>query len=194
MPHISVMVTGHRPNKLFGYKDKAAYDNLCQLLVTALCNHVAPEMKATSIRAISGGAQGADQTFFWAAEAMKTQGVLVTTNDLYLPFPAQASRWAEKGMFGQVQYRAMVEAADAINYTDPHDDLTTRQVFAALLQRNRDMVGTADACIAVHLDSEPDPFDPTTKGGTAHAMRDAAAKGLPIWVVEPVKGEIRKVR
>lgn len=191
----AIMVTGHRPNKLFGYQNQAAYNTMCQDLANLVATEIAPAIDPNhvGITAISGGAQGADQTFFWAMDALKRQSVAVIENVVFAPFPAQDSRWAEHGLFGKTQYRTMIETADAVRYTNPGTDLATREVMAALMQRNQDMVDAATACIAVHLSSEPDPFTTNAKGGTANAMRRARAKGLPLWIYDPISRAAKKV-
>ena len=62
----TICFTGHRPNKMAGYK----HENYCSFL-NSLEEHLQKYLDAGFTKFITGGAQGADQLAFWAVHRLK---------------------------------------------------------------------------------------------------------------------------
>lgn len=181
---LTIAVTGHRPNQMgpgYGYDDARPWRAL-QTRVADAFQAIAEERGESAVRVITGGAQGADQVAFWAAEELKTRGLKVT-NTVFVPFDGQESRWRENGLFGQADWRAMLARADeSVVVTRPRP--TDRgSVVRALHARNDAMMAAADVVVAVtHLD--PNAVA-NASGGTAQAMRTCVTRGIPLRTVRP---------
>lgn len=181
---LTIAVTGHRPNQMgpgYGYYDNRPWRAL-QTRVADTFQAIAEEHGASAIRVVTGGAQGADQVAFWAAEELKTRGLQVT-NTVFVPFDGQESRWSEGGLFGQADWRAMIARADESVVITRPKPTTRRDVVRALHARNDAMMATADVVVAVtHLD--PNAVA-NASGGTAQAMRTCVTRGIPLRTVRP---------
>jgi uncharacterized phage-like protein YoqJ len=176
---ITVAFTGHRPKDLFGYRDDAAWQRLREriaqyLTVLARLNE--------HVTVITGGAQGVDQTAFWASTDVRdAMGNLDT--QVYVPFAGQESRWLQTGTFSQDEYHRMLSTADNVNVLHPAlDDGDNRQAVQLLMARNRAMVDAADILIAV---TDMDVSKPASKGGTAATIRYAKSQGKRIEQIRP---------
>lgn len=137
-------VTGHRPNKLGGYRTpNPTFNSVMEGLDRALLE-LQPE------RVIVGMAQGVDQ---WMAELCIYNGIPFVAA---IPFPDFDSRWPEHG---RVKYRQLLSrAADIVMVCDGDYEAWKMQ------RRNEWMVDNCQVLIAV--------FD-GTYGGTANCVRYA---------------------
>lgn len=191
----TICFTGHRPNKLHGYKDRAAYQPLMEALKDCVRNLC--EVGVTDF--ISGGAQGLDQLAFWAVHAVKKErmsGIKANTpikNKVYIPFEQQPSRWAEDGVFGQNDYFKMLAAADEVVNVSEKRGINSKSkngAVQALFARNEEMVNAS--CIVIGLYSHNADFQ-TASGGTAGCLKYAYDKKKDIWLIDPKTLELAHV-
>ena len=167
----ALCVTGQRPKKLFGY-DRRAYAPLMQILRNVLVQTIEAYDLDT---VITGGAQGADQLAFWAANNIKLERPELR-NVVYVPFKGQERLWPKQGLFGQDDYQHMLEAADSVRICAA---ATGDDVTAALLRRNHMMVDAAIVVVAVADERS------LTSGGTASTVRYARRCKKPVVFVNP---------
>ena len=174
--HISVCFTGRRPKDLYGYGSHDAYIPLRRALETAIERFIASEGVDTFI---SGGAQGVDQLAFWAVENAKKRHPGIR-NVVYVPFAGQERRWSQQGPFSQHEYRLMLARADGIKYVG-EANADGSNIPRLLLRRNVAMLDDSQAVISVF----PGASSPrVSRGGTAHCLRCALERGLPIYNID----------
>lgn len=78
----TICFTGHRPNKMAGYK----HENYCCFL-NSLEEHLQKYLDAGFTKFITGGAQGADQLAFWAVHRLKLHNPSIPIQNIaYIPF------------------------------------------------------------------------------------------------------------
>lgn len=172
----TVCFTGHRPKSLFPEKPYAeARRKEYQEIVDRIAEFVYEMYVKGCTRYISGGAQGFDQLSFWAVHKAKKECPCII-NDVYIPFEGQEARWAEKGLFGQLEYRQMVGHADHVFVCTRGICRSDRkQVINALMYRNKCMVD--DSGIVLGQFADDTWQDPLAKGGTADCLRYAKEMG-----------------
>lgn len=178
----TICFTGHRPKDLFGYHETSIdkWTSLRQTITEVVCAYANKGVT----RFITGGAQGIDQLAFWAVrEAQRLHPSLPIVNDVFIPFKGQESRWAEYGLFGQSEYRSMLDAADYVDNIEERTPTTDR--IKLLYERNLAMLDESDTVIA-GLKFDAPLF---AKGGTAHTVRNAASKNLPVHCIDPYTHE-----
>ena len=176
--HIAVCFTGRRPKYLFGYASHKAYMPLRARLEKAIEQFIDTEGVDTFI---SGGAQGVDQLAFWAVENVKKRRPSIR-NVVYVPFKGQERRWKTAGAFGQDEYALMMSRADDIRYIGELNE-TGNNAVRLLFYRNIAMLEDSLAVISVF----PETASPkVSKGGTAHTIRDALARDIPVYNIDPV--------
>lgn len=164
--------TGPRPKNLFGYYDSMAYAKIMDRVGAIIPMLVQAGTKTF----ISGGAQGFDQLAFHTVECYGRK--LGVENVVYVPFLGQETRWAETGLFGQAQYRQMLDKASyvrTLSDTPPKDYWDAPRM---LHERNHAMVEDSDYVIALLADRSLDWR--TAKGGTAECVRYAVSKCKPV--------------
>lgn len=175
---ISVAFTGHRPNKLYGYADTKPW--------TALRDKIAESLEALCSRydnvvVITGGAQGIDQTAFWASIKLRKEGLPIRSI-VYVPFEGQSSPWKAKGLFSQDEYARMLRAADEVRIISDTRPKDGREASMMMFARDAAMVDDAEMLIAV---SDIDINNIPTRGGTAHTIRYAKKAGKPVAFIRP---------
>ena len=107
---ISIALTGHRPDKLYGYNYYSP-GNLA--IANRLREHLLSYLnKGMKIHAISGMALGADTIFALVALKLKKQGYSITLESA-IPCANHPSRWPKKS---QDQWHSIVEQADKATY------------------------------------------------------------------------------
>ena len=159
MENISIMITGHRPDKLFGYNIHSnSYDSMRerfqQIFDTVSQQH-------NKITVYNGGSLGADQIF--AEESIKFEKDHDVYNIMAVPFPKQSDKWSTK---------------DKINYSiikSNMDEIITIDISysaKALQKRNEYMVDRSDKVFSV--------WDHENHGGTYNCIQYAIKKGKPI--------------
>jgi uncharacterized phage-like protein YoqJ len=153
-----VSFTGHRPNKLSGYKlPNPTYIHVCQQLDRVL-REVKPD------KAISGGALGIDQ---YAANICFKMGIPVI---FAIPFLGQEKAWPEAS---QKTYHKLLDKADEVV-------IVCEGGYAAykMQVRNEWMVNHCDVLVAVFIPTE-------TNGGTYNAIQYAKSVGKEIIFIDP---------
>ena len=93
----SMCATGRRPKDLHGY-DHDKYIPMVEATKECLREHI----RNGYTRFVSGGAQGFDQIFFWAVNALKREGYNIK-NVVYVPFRGQERAWKATGLFSQAE-------------------------------------------------------------------------------------------
>lgn len=170
--------TGHRPNKLAGY-DKNSYTKFVNDLAISLESYVI-NLGITNF--ISGGAQGFDQLAFWAVHKLKTNHPYWNIqNIVYIPFVGQESRWSKFGLFSQAEYNLMLNQADKVHVcnTAVKANADFKDIRAALMQRNHDMVNNSDRVLAMYSQEEA-KANQLTQGGTSECVKYAKSVKRPV--------------
>lgn len=164
----SVCFTGHRPNKLYGY---GSYENWRPLFDTiySLCEKLYTEHGTRTF--ITGGAQGVDQTAFWAIRKLARSHPDIN-NIVYVPMKGQELRWREDGIFNQKDFRKM------LNLASNYQILTDTPSIKALFDRNERMVNDTDAVIAV--------WNGDMKSGTAACIKYARKINRKVIRIDPL--------
>jgi len=175
----TVCFTGHRPKSIFQnnpYGESRRKDY--QKIVDRIADFVCTMAENGYARFITGGAQGFDQMAFWAVHKAKKTCPEIT-NDVYIPFKGQESRWAKTGIFSKKEYRLMLKLADHV-YVCVQDIDTSdfKAVTRALMYRNKCMVN--DAAYVLGQFENDSWQDYRTKSGTADCLRYAKEKGRTI--------------
>ena len=160
---MTIAFTGSRPRTLWGYDvdaDRKAVDRLHRIL-----EDLYREDPDSCSAFVSGGAQGADQIAFKAVELLKADHPGIT-NRIIIPFHGQESGWTEHGLYSKEEYRLLLDSADRVDVAagSPSRD--------AYMRRNRMLVDSADAVIAIALSS---PIGAAT--GTGSTVRYAMIRG-----------------
>ncbi len=159
-------VTGHRPNKLWGYdiSDKR-YAQMKEYFKNEIRKDV---NEAGQVEAISGMALGVDILFAEAAIELKKEGLPVTLTAA-IPFKGQEGKWPETS---KRQYCNILSEADrSVTVCDGS--------YAAwkMQKRNEFIVDECDRLIAI--------WDGMPQGGTANCVDYARKKGKKITIREP---------
>lgn len=180
--------TGPRPSKLYGYANPEPYRPIIEVLKTT----VRELCKIGCTTFVTGGAQGIDQLAFWAVDAVKkemAQTGIKIENAVYYPFSHQSDCWPEYGMFGQNEYRLMLESADFTKCIAAENHINTtdkKGVIQALTIRNEEMVDVADVVIGLYGHNNDFRY---ASGGTANCLRYAFDK-KDIWLIDPESLEL----
>lgn len=163
----SVCFTGHRPAKLYGYRSYEDWRPLFDAIYS-LCEKLYNEHGTRTF--VTGGAQGVDQTAFWAVRKLALSHPEIA-NIVYIPMKGQELRWRKDGVFGQNDFNKMLSMASQCYILDDTPSI------AALFTRNRAMVNNTDAVIAV--------WNGEAKGGTASCVRYAKKKHRKVIRLDP---------
>lgn len=154
-----IMVTGHRPNKLGGYKPNPTQTWVKNELETVLTKAL---KKHPKLETITGMALGVDQ--WWAEISMKLQ----VPFHAFIPFRGQESNWSQES---QDAYRQLLKHAASQVYVSPGSYSAYKMQV-----RNQAMVNNANICVAV--------WD-GTKGGTYNCIQYAISKHKHIYMINP---------
>lgn len=163
----SVCFTGHRPQHLGGFDERAPINVwVKQSLAKSIVGFID---KFQTKNWISGGALGVDQ---WAAEIVlwlrENRGFPLKLI-IMKPFPSQHVKWNEES---QRRFLKICEYADEIIDCQPDP-------YAAwkMQHRNKEMLKRADAVIAVWNGSD---------GGTGNCLKSARFRKMPILLIDPI--------
>ena len=168
---IKLTVTGHRPNKLYGYNYKdPRYQALYYILVNRILKAI-NEDQDHEVLCISGMALGADMIFAFAAIHLKSKGYNVHLLAA-IPFKGQESRWPRESIN---MYNDILDNADEIVYV-----CKPGYVPYKMQKRNEYMVdllcGINDKLIAIWDGSS---------GGTANCVNYAKSMNINIEYINP---------
>jgi len=163
---IRIMVTGHRPNKLFGYNIRdPQYDDI-RTFFRAIFKKA--QDKYDLVTAVSGMALGVDSIF--AQEALAMNIPLFA----YVPFKGQESIWNEKD---RTEYKRLLERATDVRVVSSVNKNDKSTVVKALLKRNEEMVDNSDLMLAV--------WNGDSSGGTYQCIQYALKKDIRIIYYNP---------
>ena len=163
---IKVMITGHRPKKLWGYD--LTHPNY-KVLYNAIKRRLLNAVGSSPFEMISGMALGVDTQFALMAAKLSREGYPV---ELFLAIPCdnQSAKWSAKDM---LLYDKVLRAAGAVHYvsTEPYSR-------GCMQDRNKFMVKRCDKAIAV-WDGSP--------GGTGNTVKLIKKANKPLDIIDPNK-------
>ena len=177
---IKIAVTGHRPDKLYGYNlNDERYEVLIYKITKAI-EEASGEEK--DILGISGMALGVDTLFIWSLvdyeAAHRDRKVII---EGAIPFKNQSNKWSmwdkklyEKLLNEIVDVRTYVDTIEGYNW----DKKTQVGEYSSikLEARNRYMIDKCDILIAV--------YDGYSKGGSYNAISYAKKIGKKIIYID----------
>jgi len=178
----SVIITGHRPNRIPGYfidpppegweSDSYGWRMMYSIL---------GKLRAGGIdRVVTGLALGIDTMATKVALRMNAQGTIPHMRTAgYSPFPTFTDRWGE---MDRNYYRTLVDGL-----LDKHvmvQDAPRPNIKAAYLVRNRAMINHSDSKIVLAFID----YDYKRPSGALYTVKYAAAAGLAINVIDLTKG------
>ncbi len=157
----TIAVTGHRPNKLWGYDlNNEHYQRMKDLFKRELINRSATDV-------YTGMALGVDTVFALAVLELKAQDHVI---NLHCAIPCQnhSGKWFAES---KKQYNAILAKADEVV-------IVTDQPYSPYLMqvRNQYMVDRSDEILAVWNG---------TAGGTANCVHYAQRIGKPATIIDP---------
>lgn len=160
---MKICVTGHRPDKLYGYDiHNKEWTRLKDMFKELLTEYGCTE-------AITGMALGVDTVFALAVLELKEEGQDIKLH-CAIPCKNHPCRWPETS---KKQYQEILDKADIVKLVSNED------YKPYLMQkRNAYMVDLADKVIAV-WDGTP--------GGTANCVKYAQKRGKEIMMIVPQK-------
>jgi len=158
-----VGVTGHRPDKLWGYGDNARPH---EEKLEAYLKGKLIELGATE--AVTGMALGVDTVFARAAISLKDSGYSIKLT-CAIPCRNQTAKWFNKKHIDEYNY-ILSRADNIVLVSDCEYNSTVMQ------KRNEWMVDYSDVMIAVWDGS---------KGGTGNCVRYVKSKNKPIIEIRP---------
>jgi len=150
-----VSFTGHRPQKLGGFRPCATHER-----IRARVRETLLVLKPTE--AVSGMAIGFDQ---WAVEICVELGIPFVAA---IPFPGQELKWPWPS---QQHYHSLIKKAARIHVIDPEAPKAYWEAAQKLHARNHWMVDNSDALVAAWDGS---------KGGTAECVKYAQKVGREV--------------
>jgi uncharacterized phage-like protein YoqJ len=151
-----ISFTGHRPNKLGGYKDPNPIKERIKIEIRKIFLELKPE------KVISGMALGVDQ---WAVEVCLELGVPFIAS---VPFTGQENMWPHKSKL--YYHELLAKAEEEIIVSEGGYTPWKMQI------RNQHMIDNSDILIAVY---------DGTGGGTGNAVDYAKKIGREIILIDP---------
>lgn len=151
-----ITVTGHRPDKLGGYK---AFDNF--RAIRRNMRDFLEEAPEGGIELVSGGALGIDQ--LWMEVGLYLGFPVIAA----LPFEGYDSKWPKQS---RENYQKLLDRCEEVRYIcEPGYEARKLQV------RNEWMVDNSDSVLA---------YWDGSSGGTSNCIDYAAVQGKPITIVD----------
>ncbi|MCI9080043.1 MAG: DUF1273 domain-containing protein [Lachnospiraceae bacterium] len=155
-------VTGHRPEKLYGYDlTEPRWIKLKELFKKVL-------LKEKATAGVTGMALGTDQVFAMSVMELKEQGYDIKLVTM-LPFKKYSCKWP---MEAQILFKNILDKADRINYVSSE----LQGVGHSLQKRNEALVDTVRKLICVWDGSA---------SGTKNCIEYADSKGVGLIPVNP---------
>ena len=174
----NIAVTGHRPNKLWGYDmNQIPYDLLREAIGNVLLDLMLKEFREHQVvkfRLINGMALGVDQIFCEESIYLRDKRARYFNSYVRIIVEAAVPCYGQEAKFpkeAQAAYENLLSQCDDVT-------IVTRAPYlpAVMQRRNVYMVDKANALIAV-WDGQ--------KGGTANCVKYAKHKGIPIIQIDP---------
>lgn len=171
----NVAFTGHRPDKLYGYKlDSAEYKKLEEVLISQL-KQIILEYKSDIF--ISGGALGFDTLAFNCVKTLQKEYPIHQL--LAIPFEKQDVKWTKVSVSN---YRNMKKEANVV-YVDTIEEYKVKDTEigyyypAKMQKRNEYMVDKCKILVAC--------WNGDTSGGTYNCISYAKKNNKKILVIDP---------
>lgn len=167
METITVCVTGHRPNKLYGYGNDPRYQELSRIFQEYLLEYHVTDTW-------TGMALGVDQIFAKSVLELKRQGVAIRLH-CAIPCQHQDRYWPPES---KKRYQTILEHADEVK-------MVSNQSYTpwCMNVRNHYMVDHSDRVLAVWDGSS---------GGTKNCIDYAKEKMVPVDFILPKPYPTRK--
>lgn len=160
-------ITGHRPEKLYGYDlTEPRWIKLKELFKNIL-------LKEKATAGVTGMALGTDQVFAMSVLELKEQGYDIKLIAM-LPFKAYSCKWPQKS---QILFNYILNRADKVNYVSPDFD----SISNSLQKRSEVLVDVVRKLICV-WDGSP--------SGTKNCIEYADSKGIGLIPINPVTVEL----
>ena len=162
---IKVGFTGHRPNKLYGYKRNKQWDNLEDKIEEVL-KDIIESTENKSIKGIVGGALGFDTEAWYALDSVKYDygDDAQIEIEMAIPFEEQDVKWPAES---RNIYKECKEHSDYLTYVDILDDYKVPNTAEGkynpkkLFKRNEYIANNSDILIACVRDM---------KSGSGHCI------------------------
>lgn len=155
-------VTGHRPEKLYGYDlTEPRWIKLKELFKKVL-------LKEKATAGVTGMALGTDQVFAMSVLELKEQGYDIKLVTM-LPFKEYSCKWP---MESQILFKNILDKADRINYVCS----SPLNVGYSLQKRNEALVDVASKLVCVWYGSP---------SGTKNCIEYADSKGVGLIPINP---------
>lgn len=161
-----IMVTGHRPDKLGGYKNYNKHNLIKQRMLQVLSSIISTGCK---LEGITGMALGADQFF---AECCVQLSIPFHA---FIPYDGQESRWPSPA---QEKYQTLLKSSAGVHITADRQKMKSSYDFSkALMQRNSDMIAFSPLGAIVVWDG--------SSGGTLDTVKKLNKINLPSVLIDP---------
>lgn len=160
---INIGFTGHRPDKLYGYKRNKQWDNLGDKIEEVL-KDIIESTEDRSVKGIVGGALGFDTEAWYALEEMKYYYPEQIEIEMAIPFEQQDVKWPQES---KNIYNECKEHSDYLTYVDTIDDYKVPNTAEGkynpkkLFKRNEYIANNSDILIACVRDM---------KSGSGHCI------------------------
>lgn len=172
---ISIAVTGHRPNKLWGYDlNHNKYKQLESLIIKTIAEiwdkkSYPKLMHQVPIECISGMALGVDTIFANSVLRIKTEFTSLIKLVAAIPCLHQETLWSNND---KIRYRNIISLADEVVYVskEPYSK-------GCMNKRNQYMVDRCNILLAI--------WNGDNTGGTADAIRRAEKADKEIIIIDP---------
>ena len=172
---ISIAITGHRPNKLWGYDlSHPNYEKLRSNLIKTITDIWDKKayplfMHNVELECISGMALGVDTVFAQAVLQLKQQFSIVKLIAA-IPCLNQDRKWHYTD---QAEYKRLLDLADESHYV-----WRENYIDGCMNKRNQYMIDRCNVLIAV--------WNGDKTGGTADAIRRAEKADKEIIIINPI--------
>jgi len=168
----SIVVTGHRPQKLGGYNYNSAKNRAISLAFSRIMSAI--YAKHPDAKVITGMALGFDTIV--AKECIAAKKPFLA----YIPFAGQENKWPAEA---QIQYREILSMAEDVNtvtvFDTPLSECKYWEVAKALADRNTAMIESPGVRAAICC------WDGEEKGGTFDAIKKIKSMDIPFCVIDP---------
>ena len=179
---INIGFTGHRPDKLYGYKRNEQWDKLKDKLIEIITSIASDSNQ--SIKGIVGGALGFDTEAWYALSTVKHNFDIEI--EMAIPFEQQDSKWSTES---KDIYNKCKEESDYVTYVDTLKDYKVPNTVDGmynskkLFKRNEYIANNSDILIACVRDM---------KSGSGHCIKyfKKVKSGKTLIIINPDTLEI----
>lgn len=180
---INIGFTGHRPDKLYGYKPNKQWNDLRDKIESLLIE-ILNKDEEHSIKGIVGGALGFDTEAWYALSTVKHNFNIEI--EMAIPFEQQDSKWSTES---KDIYNKCKEESDYVTYVDTLEDYKVSNTVDGmynskkLFKRNEYIANNSDILIACVRDM---------KSGSGHCIKyfKKVKTGKTLIIINPDTLEI----